>query len=99
MILHHCDVSDGQYTLCYSGCVNYDSVWDGRCMCDDDGSIHVHTLMSMLTIYIHTHPHTNIYTRTILYYSIATWEVEMQRYIDISSYRDTLGSDTVSIHI
>ena len=26
-------------------------------------------------------------------------DVEMQRYIDISSYRDTLGSDTVSIHI
>ena len=25
--------------------------------------------------------------------------LEMQQYIDISSYRDTLGSDTVSIHI
>ena len=25
--------------------------------------------------------------------------LEMQRYIDMSSYRDTLGSDTVSIHI
>ena len=25
--------------------------------------------------------------------------LEMQRYINISSYRDTLGSDTVSIHI
>ena len=25
--------------------------------------------------------------------------IEMQRYIDISPYRDTLGSDTVSIHI
>ena len=24
---------------------------------------------------------------------------EMQQYIDISPYRDTLGSDTVSIHI
>ena len=24
--------------------------------------------------------------------------LEMQQYIDISSYRDTLGSDTVSIH-
>ena len=26
-------------------------------------------------------------------------QLEMQQYIDISSYRDTLGSDTVSIHI
>ena len=25
--------------------------------------------------------------------------LEMQQYIDISPYRDTLGSDTVSIHI
>ena len=25
--------------------------------------------------------------------------LEMQQYIDILSYRDTLGSDTVSIHI
>ena len=25
--------------------------------------------------------------------------LEMQQYINISSYRDTLGSDTVSIHI
>ena len=26
-------------------------------------------------------------------------KLEMQRYVDISSYRDILGSDTVSIHI
>ena len=31
------------------------------------------------------------------FYSIRV--LEMQQYIDISSYRDTLGSDTVSIHI
>ena len=30
---------------------------------------------------------------------IANYILEMQQYIDISSYRDTLGSDTVSIHI
>ena len=28
-----------------------------------------------------------------------TYILEMQQYIDISPYRDTLGSDTVSIHI
>ena len=27
------------------------------------------------------------------------FEIEMQQYIDISPYHDTLGSDTVSIHI
>ena len=27
------------------------------------------------------------------------WKLEMQRYIDILLYCDTLGSDTVSIHI
>ena len=29
----------------------------------------------------------------------AIYEVEMQQYIDISPYHDTLGDDTVSIHI
>ena len=36
---------------------------------------------------------------TISYQSLLLSTIEMQRYIDISPYRDTLGSDTVSIHI
>ena len=32
-------------------------------------------------------------------HTYTTYVVEMQQYIDISAYRDTLGSDTVSIHI
>ena len=28
-----------------------------------------------------------------------THPLEMQQYIDLSSYHDTLGNDTVSIHI
>ena len=44
------------------------------------------------------------YVRMFNKYQIANKQMtcyilEMQRYIDISSYRDTLGSDTVSIHI
>ena len=32
-------------------------------------------------------------------YTESELQVEMQKYIDISPYHDTLGSDTVSIHI
>ena len=30
---------------------------------------------------------------------VCMYVLEMQQYIDISPYRDTLGGDTVSIHI
>ena len=30
---------------------------------------------------------------------VCMYVLEMQQYIDISPYRDSLGSDTVSIHI
>ena len=32
-------------------------------------------------------------------FGVCVCVLEMQQYIDISSYHDTLGSDTVSIHI
>ena len=31
--------------------------------------------------------------------ALPKYVLEMQQYIDVSTYRDTLGSDTVSIHI
>ena len=39
------------------------------------------------------------WTSILCPYLCTTNLLEMQRYIDISSYRDILGSDTVSIHI
>ena len=42
----------------------------------------------MNVIYVYTHEH---YLRMYV--------LEMQQYIDISPYCDTLGSDTVSMHI
>ena len=40
-----------------------------------------------------------MYVRACVSACLCVRVLEIQRYIDISSYRDTLGSDTVSIHI
>ena len=40
-----------------------------------------------------------MYMYVHVYTYIHVYIIEMQQYIDISPYRDTLGSDTVSIHI
>ena len=42
-------------------------------------------ISDMVHIYIYIHTHVCV--------------LEMQQYINISPYRDTLGGDTVSIHI
>ena len=44
-------------------------------------------LVFIKTDALHVYSNKHVYT------------VEMQQYIDISPYRDTLGGDTVSIHI
>ena len=57
--------------------------------------MHTDTPVSM-----HAHLHTSsTHTHTHTTHTHNTHPLEMQQYIDISSYCDTLGSDTVSIHI
>ena len=49
-----------------------------------------HTVLRLLLI-------VGISFRSMLF--VCTYVLEMQQYIDILPYRDTLGGDTVSIHI
>ena len=51
-------------------------------------SIHIICVYTYIRAYLCVHMCDNSYNTT-----------EMQPYIDISPYRDTLGGDTVSIHI
>ena len=59
--------------------------------------IYIRTRPRASCVYIRQSTHSCVITYT--YIEILHHVLEMQRYIDILPYRDTLGSDTVSIHI